>query len=162
MAATERQRLRTRAPRNRDTVSHPPVTDPMSPGIDPVEPAPPPRPAGDWRAAVATASGLNVLAGIWLIIAPFVLGYRGGDPIWNDVVFGAIVAILGLVRVSGAYRAAELSWVNAIVGAWIFVSAFWLDASGTASANDIIFGIVVFVLALASATATEDAAWYRR
>jgi hypothetical protein len=28
-----------------------------------------------WRGDVAAASGLNVLAGIWLIIAPFVLGY---------------------------------------------------------------------------------------
>jgi hypothetical protein len=125
---------------------------------------PPTRPAGDWRAAVATASGLNVLAGIWLIIAPFVLNYAPGDPVWNDVIFGAIVALLGLIRVSGAYRAAMLSWANAIIGAWIFASAFWLDQSGTASANDIIFGIVVFVLAIASATATEDAeaAWYRR
>jgi hypothetical protein len=35
------------------------------------------------------ASGLNVLAGIWLIIAPFVLGYDDGDPYWNDIVFGS-------------------------------------------------------------------------
>jgi hypothetical protein len=43
------------------------------------------------------ASGLNVLAGIWIIIAPFVLGYDDGDPYWNDLVLGAIVFVLGLI-----------------------------------------------------------------
>jgi hypothetical protein len=111
-----------------------------------------------WRGDVAAASGLNVLAGIWLIIAPFVLGYGSGDPYWNDIVFGAIIAVLALVRISGAYRASELSWINALIGVWLFVSAFWLDSTGRAGGNDIILGIVVFLLAIASASATEDAA----
>jgi len=112
---------------------------------------------------VATASGLNVLAGIWLIIAPFVLGYQNGDPIWNDVVFGAIVAVLAFARTTFAKRASELSWINALIGVWLFVSAFWLDSSGTAGTNDIILGCVVFVLSALSASASEEAnAWYRR
>lgn len=153
MALTERQRAQR--PQRR--------LERRGPGPDHASPTPradrpataPPR--GDWRSAVATASGLNVLAGIWLIIAPFVLGYQSGDPIWNDVVFGAIVAVLALARVAGAQRASELSWVNALIGVWIFASAFWLDSSGTAAANDIILGVIVFVLGLASATASEDA-----
>jgi hypothetical protein len=111
-----------------------------------------------WRGDVFAASGLNVLAGIWLIIAPFVLGYGSGDPYWNDIVFGAIVAVLALVRISGAYRASELSWINALIGVWLFVSAFWLDSTGRAGGNDIILGIIVFLLGIASASATEDAA----
>jgi hypothetical protein len=139
----------------------------------PREDAPPRTPAappagGDWRSAVMTASGLNVLAGIWLIIAPFVLGYGDGDPYWNDIVFGAIVAVLGLARVSGAYRAAWLSWINAAIGAWIFISAWWLDDTSTAAWNDVIAGAVIFVLALLSASASDEGAartttaWYRR
>jgi hypothetical protein len=133
-----------------------PETDRRAPGTL----AEDPRVSGvrGWRADVAVASGLNVLAGVWLIIAPFVLGYRSGDPYWNDIVFGAIVAVVALVRISGAYRASELSWANAIIGAWLFVSAFWLDATGRASWNDVIMGIIVFVLAIASARASEDAA----
>jgi hypothetical protein len=111
---------------------------------------------GGWRSTVATVSGLNVLAGIWLIIAPFVLGYGGGDPYWNDIVFGAITAVIAFVRFAGAYRASWLSWVNALIGVWIFVSAFWLDNTGTAGINDIILGAIVFVLAIASATATDE------
>ncbi|HEY7075746.1 MAG TPA: SPW repeat protein [Solirubrobacteraceae bacterium] len=129
--------------------------------------ATPARAPADWRATVATASGLNLLAGIWLIIAPFVLGYGNGDPYWNDIVFGAIVALIALIRISGAYRAEWLSWINALIGVWIFVSAFWLDSTMTAGWNDIILGVIVFILALISAGATSDAAyaerpWYRR
>jgi hypothetical protein len=111
---------------------------------------------GGWRSTVAAVSGLNVLAGIWLIIAPFVLGYGGGDPYWNDIVFGAITAAIAFARFAGAYRESQLSWTGALIGIWIFVSAFWLDHTGTAGINDIILGAIVFVLAVASATATDE------
>lgn len=40
----------------------------------------------------------QVLVGIWLIISPFVLGYREiTNMTANDLVFGAIVVILGIV-----------------------------------------------------------------
>jgi hypothetical protein len=39
----------------------------------------------------------QVLVGIWLIISPFVLGYREfGTMTINDLVFGAIVVIIGI------------------------------------------------------------------
>jgi hypothetical protein len=134
-----------------------PVGDPGDPRLDPTPAAQPAARAGGWRETVAAASGLNVLAGIWLIIAPFVLGYSGGDPYWNDIVFGAIVGVFGLARVLGAYRASWLSWLNALIGVWLFVSAFWLDSTSNAGVNDVILGIVVFVLGIASATATDEA-----
>ena len=106
------------------------------------------------REGVVTLSGLNVLAGIWLIIAPWVLGYTSADPRWNDVVFGAIVGVLALVRVGGAFRAAWLSAVNAAIGVWLFIAAFTIDSSATATWNDWILGVIVFALAAGSATAT--------
>ena len=143
----------------------PAVTDPTYPSAG----GTPPPARGDWRESVITASSLNVLAGIWLIIAPFVIGYGNGNPYWNDILFGAIVLILGATRAAGAYRASALSWLNCLVGIWIFASAFWLDRGGAASANDIVLGIVVFVLGAISATASDEAnaaaatrRWYRR
>ncbi len=39
----------------------------------------------------------QILVGIWLIISPFVLGYRQITSMSiNDLVFGAIVVILGI------------------------------------------------------------------
>jgi hypothetical protein len=129
--------------------------DPTDPRIGSAAPtSPPPR-----RDQLAALSGLTLLAGIWLIIAPFVLGYSGGDPIWNDVVFGAIVAVFGLAGLAGLFRRMPLvGWLISLIGAWLFASAFWLDAGSAAQTNDVIFGIVVFVLGLAGVAAGYDAA----
>jgi len=112
-----------------------------------LEPAPRralrPMPAGDSGAA---AAGLNVLAGIWLIISPFVLGYTGADATWNPIVFGAIVGVLALARISAGARATALSWLNMAIGVWLFISAFWLASSSQASWNVGILGVIVFVL----------------
>jgi hypothetical protein len=114
--------------------------------------APPPDP----RDEVIGASSLNVIAGIWLIISPFVLGYAGADAMWNPIVFGAIVGVFALVRAAGAYGAAWLSWLNMAIGVWLFISAFWLAHSSQASWNVGVMGVVVFVLGAWSAAATES------
>jgi hypothetical protein len=112
---------------------------------------------GGWRHFVAATSGLNVLAGAWLVAAPWILPYQARDPWWNDVIFGLVVMILAGVRARGAFRATGLSLVNLALGGWLLASAFWLDKTSTASANDIVLGLVVLVLALLSAIASEDA-----
>ena len=137
------------------------------PSVDPYDHADPARPPvgargrrapkrSDWRSTVVAASGLNIIAGIWLICAPFVLGYDNGDPYWNDIVFGAIVTVLAFARTFGAYGASWMSWLNMLIGAWIVASAFWLDDTSTARVNDIIVGGVIFILGAASATASDD------
>lgn len=102
------------------------------------------------------AGALNVIAGIWLIISPFVLGYTGADATWNPIVFGAIVGVFALARVGGAYRAGWLSVLNMAIGVWLFVSGFWLAHSSQASWNVWILGVVVFILGASSAAATAD------
>jgi hypothetical protein len=109
------------------------------------------------RDEAMSASGLNVIAGIWLIISPFVLGYGSGDAYWNPIVFGAIVGVAALARLGGAYRATWLAWLNMAVGVWLFISGFWLASTARASWNEWILGVVVFVLGAWSAAAGEDA-----
>ena len=79
------------------------------------------------------------------------LGYDDGDPYWNDIVFGAVTGLIALARVTGAYRASWLNWINVLVGVWIFASGFGLDDTGVAATNDIVVGTIVFVLAIAGA-----------
>lgn len=137
----------------------PPDRDPQrtEPPVDPTRGryTGPPGPGGNWRDEVMGASGVNVLAGIWLIIAPWVLGYTGGDPRWNDVIFGIIVAVFAFTRLAGGWYESWLSWINAAIGVWLFVAAWTIDSSSTASVNDIILGVIVFVLAIWSASATD-------
>lgn len=153
----------TRFEREREPVAREPLArEPADPAVartyrEGMAAGPAPARGSAWRETVMTASGLNFVAGIWLIIAPWVLGYNNGDPYWNDVLFGALIAIFAGARMAGAFRESGLSLINAAIGVWLFASAFWLDNTGTAGANDIILGIVVFVLALISMSASEDA-----
>ena len=117
-----------------------------------------PNGQSSWRQDALTATGLNMLAGVWLIIAPWVLGYSNDDPYWNDVLFGALVVLIGVVRIGGGLRTTAPSMVNGLIGIWVFISAFVLDSSSTASWNDVILGVIVFVLAMLSASASVDGA----
>ena len=50
-----------------------------------------------------TIAWIEVFAGVWLIIAPFVLKYSSTTgAMWNDIIIGLIVGILGLVSVFGS------------------------------------------------------------
>jgi hypothetical protein len=65
------------------------------------------------------------------------------------------VTVLAALRVAGAWVASILSWISALIGAWLFVSAFTLAESQQAAWNVEIAGVVVFFLAIWSASATE-------
>lgn len=95
-----------------------------------------------------TANGLSVLAGIWLIIAPFILGYLSNTPKTNDVWLGIIVGVVALINMFTSFRATWLSWINVIAGAWLIIAPFALSyPSTTPRWNDVILGIIVIALA---------------
>lgn len=95
----------------------------------------------------AGANWLNLITGIWLIIAPFALGYFNPTARTNDIWLGIIVGILAVIRL--VTRAVWASWLNALAGVWLIVAPFVLHYSGTASIwNDVILGILVAAFAL--------------
>jgi len=107
--------------------------------------------------SVRTASGLNIIAGAWLFISAWVLGYSdNGTALANAVIVGAIVVILALIRFGGAHAQALPSWLNVIAGVWTFFSAWILGFSdvGNALWNNIILGVIITVLAVISAAVT--------
>jgi len=113
----------------------------------------PASPVSGSRAAITAPAVVNVLAGIWLIISPWILGYSGSDAKWNPVVFGIAVGVLALGRLTAARGTEWLSWLNMAIGVWLFISAFWLAHSSQASWNVGVLGVVVFVLAVLSLAA---------
>lgn len=131
---------------------------PIGSGLDPMGPTPPNR---SWRDEVIGASGLNVLAGIWLIIAPFVLGFTAHTHSeWNTIIVGILVATIAAIRIWGGRGASWLSWINAGLALWLIVSP-WIYGNSDVSAilwNDIIVGVVVLVLSAWSALAQETLA----
>jgi hypothetical protein len=106
---------------------------------------------------INTASGINVVAGLWLIIAPFILNYAffGGNPT-NDIILGIVIGILALIRISN-HDIVWPSWINLIAGIWLIISPFVLGYSSIPRIvwNDIILGVVVGVLAITSAVSTN-------
>jgi hypothetical protein len=117
------------------------------------------------RNQVATASGLDVLAGVWLLISPFALSFRHlhsthvGYAMTNDVIFGIVIGILALIRFfsTDVRGTSWLSWVNAVLGVWVLISPWALRYSEFAVPmwNNIVLGIVVIVLACWSALASD-------
>jgi hypothetical protein len=119
----------------------------------------------DGAEGARTASVLNIIAGIWLIISPFWMGFwTGPAPLWNTLVVGVVVGLLALVRACYPTQNVGLSWVNLILGIWLIVSPFFLPYQNwmVAVRNDVIVGIVVGVLAIWSALATPVFTRYAR
>lgn len=104
---------------------------------------------------VMTASGINVVAGIWLILAPFILDYVPREAWWNDILVGLAVLILAGSRF-GAPRSPGPSWVNVILGIWLILAPFVLGYADMTTPlwNDIILGIIVAASAGWSAAVT--------
>ncbi|HEX5506529.1 MAG TPA: SPW repeat protein [Thermomicrobiales bacterium] len=110
----------------------------------------------DTLGPVRAASGLNVLAGIWLIVAPWVLGYTSSEAHWNEVIFGIVVGILALIRFSAPLETVWLSWINFLVGVWLIIAPFALVyTTPRAYWNEVGIGILVLLLALWSALMTQ-------
>lgn len=105
---------------------------------------------------VRVASGLNIILGAWLIIAPFVLAFSDMVALWDSIIVGAVVLILAWIRMANPMSAPGISWVNAILGIWLIVAPFVLGFTAMAGSmwNNIIVGVVVAVLGAWSALAT--------
>ena len=96
------------------------------------------------------ASWIDFLLGIWLIIAPFALGYKmmSGRAATEDVIFGILIAIFSLWT---AFKLTKFAgWLLGLFGLWVLIAPFVLRTHSVAKVtpNDVIVGIVVLILAI--------------
>jgi SPW repeat len=93
---------------------------------------------------------INVVAGIWLFISPWVLGaYNSGWLTLSNALFGAMIAIFALAAVYRLMPLEEL--IVAVLGAWIFVSPWVLQPTNDALAwSNWITAAVVVIAAISS------------
>ena len=114
----------------------------------PPETGPPGNRRIPWRDLAYRPSVFIVLAGVWLMIGPLMVGTTGW-PAVNDVATGAVIAALATVRMVSSSRTAYVSLVNVGAGCWLVGAPFILgyaEAIGP-SWNDIVVGFVVIMLA---------------
>ena len=100
-----------------------------------------------------TASGINVLLGIWLILSPWVYGYATGASAaatWNSVVLGVLVIICAANRWGAPRSSPGFSWANVVFGIWAIISPWVYGLSGDLAAmwNSVIAGILIALLAI--------------
>src|SRR5690606_38736358 len=106
---------------------------------------------------IRTASAINLVLGIWLIIAAFTIAVSE-EAYWNDLIVGIIVLILAATRLSRPTEGTKpASWVNAAIGVWLIAAPFILSYETDQEMwNDIIVGVLVLVFAVWSASLTRE------
>jgi hypothetical protein len=92
------------------------------------------------------SSWINIVLSIWVIVSPFVLTFHSSKAIWSNVVAGALVGILALIRWS--VHQPGWSWLTLILGMWLVISPFVLFLSAAAMWNNVILGILIAAFAL--------------
>ncbi|WP_433378396.1 SPW repeat protein [Streptosporangium sp. CA-115845] len=94
--------------------------------------------------------GLGLLAGLYLAISPWVVGFNGLSRLTvSNLVTGIVVAALALGFASAYGRTYGISWVVPIIGIWTIISP-WVTGSATTANiwNNVVTGAVIFLLGL--------------
>jgi hypothetical protein len=97
----------------------------------------------------------NWAFGIWLCISPWALEFDLDPvPTRNAVIVGFLIILAEVVTLS-VFRPWE-EWINVALGAWLVVSPWVLGiAAPVATANFVVVGALVIVLALYEMRAAE-------
>lgn len=107
-----------------------------------------------------SVDGLQLLAGLWLAISPWAVGFRAVTPSLtiSNLICGIAVAVLALSFATSWGRTHGLSWVVPVIGAWTIVSPWIISAThghpvdAGMIVNNVITGLVILALGLAATT----------
>lgn len=96
------------------------------------------------KAEVIGAAVVNLLMGIWLLGAPYALGYARTPAAWNSTIVGVLVMAVAIVRL---FRPATTAWLSVVTLAlcvWLIGASFLLDPASTArTVNNLIVAAVI-------------------
>jgi hypothetical protein len=93
-----------------------------------------------------SADGLTFLAGLYLAMSPWVVGFTDHAAMTvSNLVTGIAIAMLAIGFVAVYSHLHGLAWVAPILGAWVIVSP-WLVSGGTPSNAAIVSNVIVGVL----------------
>lgn len=113
------------------------------------------------------ASAGNIFVGLWLVLAPWFYDHGIQQAFWNDMIIGVAVLVIAAIRFWKPTHFTKLSWVNLVLGVWLVAAPFVLSydrlttvqigAPNIAFWNDIVLGLILILLAGASAKIAENA-----
>ncbi len=82
----------------------------------------------------------SIILGIWLVVAPFILGFSG-TALWTNLILGAAVALLALLSNLGKGR----FYAIAAIGLFLAVTALFAGG-GALLWNGLIVGVILAYL----------------
>jgi uncharacterized membrane protein len=100
------------------------------------------------------ASAINIIAGLWLFVSPWVYRAYASPDAWNSWIVGAIIAIFAIIQYNNPAGNKFLSWINCFLGIWVFFSSWIYAYTGNTGpfVNSLCVGVIVFVLGVRAAT----------
>ena len=98
------------------------------------------------------ASSIAALAGLWLFFSPWGYGAYANLSAWNSWIVGALIVALAVRRMTHPAET-NLSWVNSLIGLWVFFSPWVYGYAGDSGRfiNNLFVGVVVFCFAIIGA-----------
>lgn len=104
--------------------------------------------------ALRAVDGLTFLAGLYLAVSPWVVGFNGISTLLvNNLIVGAALAMLALWFSPAGRRAVDVAWVVPVIGAWTIISPWVVsgDVSTTATVwNNVVTGVITVLIGLAA------------
>jgi hypothetical protein len=104
--------------------------------------------------SIKGTSTVNILAGIWLFLSPWVYRAYMMRDAWNSWVVGALIVLFAAIRVSNPETTKGFSVLNFLLGAWVFLSPWIYNYTADTGRfiNSLCVGVIVFVLGIASSS----------
>jgi hypothetical protein len=106
--------------------------------------------------------GTTLLAGLWLAVSPWVVGFDLTAPgvRVSNLIMGVAVAVTALGLTLMPQRMVRLSWATAVIGAWVVVSQWIIQQSPSTTPimiNNVLTGAVIMVLGTAAVSILTSA-----
>ncbi|WP_432970933.1 SPW repeat protein [Dactylosporangium sp. CA-233914] len=97
--------------------------------------------------------GLVLLAGGWLAISPWVIGFNASAPhlTVNNLILGIMIGVIALGLTMAPARMYRLSWAMVAIGVWVIISPWVVQRTGITAgmiATNVATGAVTALLGL--------------
>jgi hypothetical protein len=96
----------------------------------------------------------TLVAGLWLVLSPFLLGY-GQDATASSIILGIAVALVSIIQLNGS-NGMRAGWFMTVAGLWLIITPFIFGFNDPAVLwNEFITGFVIVGLGLWGAAGTQ-------
>lgn len=113
------------------------------------------RPEISARPVISLSSAVVALLAGWLVVCPWIIGAPGPRIATTGVICGVLILICSVIRLVYRHTSA-MSWVNALLGAWLLGAAWVFSENGPDAHtwNYTIAGIIIAALETLSLTSS--------